>query len=127
MGLRVPINLPEVGGWALEQGVGGGTCKPSPRAQVKGAGGEGVLHKPGSKGWGKTNVISQLSIPSTKRPSIQPRGKQGSLPRLLTHTHQVPSRPPPSPGSWSHPPQQFSPEGKALGPQELSTPCAAWG
>lgn len=25
------------------------------------------------------------------------------------------------------PPQQFSPEGKGLGPQELSAPCTAWG
>ena len=117
----MPINLPEAGGWALEQG-GGGTCKPSPWAQVKAAGGEGALHKPGSKGWGKTNVISQLSIPSTKRPSIQPRGKQGSLPRLLAHTHQVPSRPPPSPESWSHPASSSLLRGRLWGPRSCPFP-----
>lgn len=115
-------------GGRLGPGAGlGGSCKPSPWAQVKAAGAEGALHKPGSKGWGKTNVISQLFIPSTKRPSIQPRGKRGSLPRLLAHMLQVPSRPPASPGSWPHRPPQFSPEGKGLGPQELSAPCTAWG
>ena len=100
----------------------GGSCKPSPWVQVKAAGAEGALHKPGSKGWGKTNVISQLFIPSTKRPSIQPRGKRGSLPRLLAHMLQVPSGPPASPGSWSHPPSSSLLRGRGWGHRSCLLP-----
>lgn len=85
------------------------------------------MHKPGSKGWGKTNVIRQLSIPLPRKGPMSSlvasrAACQGGSP---THIRSLPGHPlARAPGLGPTPPPSSSlPRGRGWG---LSTPRAAW-